>query len=112
MKMKKSISLLLTMLLITASVNIPGALATEVETPVAESVPAQTVPEETLPAQTIPQETVVEEATEPEETEEVEERDVSMIPSLEELPEVSEGYDSVPLYFQTDYPNTMFGRGV
>mgnify|MGYP003305809565 CR=1 FL=1 len=74
-----------------------------------ETAPVQTVPEETIPVQPAPEEPAAEAVTEPAEPEE--ERDVTMIPSLEELPEVSEGYDSVPLYFQTDYPNTMFGRG-
>lgn len=135
-RMKSVISLLLTMLVIMTSFNIPVAFATELETPVAETLaaetkpaetapaettpeettpeetlPAETTSEETLPAETVPAETVAEEAPDSTEPEQIEEREVTMIPSLEELPEVSDGYDRVPLYFQTDYPNNMYGRG-
>lgn len=139
-RMKKGISLLLTMLIFMASFNIPAAFATETETPAtetlaaetnpvetipAQTVPAETAPSETLPVQTVPEETLPEEVIPeqtipaettaeevvPEEPEQAEEREVTMIPSLEELPEVSDGYDQVPLYFQTDYPNNMYGRG-
>lgn len=127
-KMKKGISLLLTMILVMASVHIPTVCATETltaETNPAETIPSQTLPAETVPEQTIPEETVPAETvpveTTPEETipeesapaepEETVEREVTVIPSLEELPEVSDGYDQVPLYFQTDYPNNMYGRG-
>lgn len=54
-----------------------------------ETLPEET--EETVPEETEPQET---EPTEPEETE-IEYKD----------------YSSVPLYFQNDYPDTMFGSG-
>ncbi len=140
-RMKSVISLLLTMLVIMASFNIPVAFAAELETPVAETLaaetkpvetapvetipvetvpaettsvetaPAEATPVETLPAETVPAETVAEEAPDSTEPEQIEEREVTMIPSLEELPEVSDGYDRVPLYFQTDYPNNMYGSG-
>ena len=53
-----------------------------------------TLPEETVPAETIVEETVVEEteATEPEEEE-------------------PDTYDEVPLFYQTDYPDTLYGNG-
>lgn len=115
-RMKKVISLLLTMLIVVASLNIPVASATELEAPVAETLDVETNPVETAPAEvtleeTIPAETVPEEAPDPTEPEPIEEREVTLIPSLEELPEASDGYDRVPLYFQTDYPNNMYGRG-
>ena len=140
-QMKKVISLLLMMLLVAASVNIPvvfaaekNSLATETvatetkpaETKPAEMIPAETVPSVTIPAETVPAvtipvvtipvetvpaETVTEEVPVSTEPEQIDDRDVTIIPSLEELPEVSDGYDKVPLYFQTDYPNNMFGRG-
>ena len=140
-QMKKVISLLLMMLLVAASVNIPvvfaaekNSLATETvatetkpaETKPAEMIPAETVPSVTIPAETVPAvtipvvtipvetvpaETVTEEVPVSTEPEQIDDRDVTIIPSLEELPEVSDGYDKVPLYFQTDYPNNMVGRG-
>ena len=48
---------------------------------------------------------------ETEETEPVADREVTVIPSLEELPGAEAGYQSVPRYFQTDYPNHMYGSG-
>ena len=131
--MKKAISVLLIMLLAAASINIPAVYAVELENPVSETLPAETVPVETTPAETIPAETTptetipaetvpaetipaetapaqpgVKEAEEPEENTD---SNVEMIPSLEELPGADEGYAGVPLYFQTDYPNRMYGRG-
>ena len=42
-----------------------------------------------------------------------EERDVETIPSLEDLAQRPEcdTYTSIPLYFQTDYPNQLYGGG-
>lgn len=71
----------------------PQTTETEQETLPVETLPAETIPEETLPAETIPEETVPE-TTEPEET-------VPPLPT----------YLQVPLYLQTDYPNTMYGSG-
>ena len=62
------------------------------------AAPETTQPtEETLPPETEPEETVAE--TEPEETE------------PEETEPDLKTYDTVPLYFQNDYPDTMFGAG-
>lgn len=92
---------------LAAEVNMETALAETVpaETEaLAENLPAETVPtvetaepvetavEETLPPETVPAET---EAVEPILTEVVEQNVQS----------------SMPLYFQTDYPNTMYGSG-
>ncbi len=66
--------------------------------PVQETEPEETVAEETIPEETVPEETIPEE-TVPEETE----------PEEEEGKPV--GHNGVPLYFQTDYPNNMFGVG-
>lgn len=82
--------------------NIPETEPASVETtaPVETTVPTETVveettvPAETVPAETIPAETMAVEETVPEETE----------------PELK-AYDTVPLYFQNDYPDTMFGSG-
>ena len=94
----------------TPAVTIPSE-TTPSETIPAETVPVETVPAETTPVKTIPQQKPVNAAPAPTEPEQTEEREVTIIPSLEELPEVSDGYDRVPLYFQTDYPNNMYGRG-
>ena len=137
---KKIISFLLALLLMAVTVvNISAVSAAEeypaepaedtavAETTAAtiptESVPAETVPAQTTPAETIPAETMAEEQIPettlpaepvPEETavaEPAAESDVTLIPSLEELPESKAGYRSVPLYFQTDYPDDMYGSG-
>ena len=66
---------------------------------------AETIPtEETVPQQT---ETV------PEIIPSQEDIPVETIPSLEDLAQmpVWEGYAEVPLYFQTDYPNNLYGGG-
>lgn len=61
-----------------------------------EGAPVQSVPQEEAPVeeQTLPAEILVEEteATEPEEEE-------------------PETYDEVPLFYQTDYPDTLYGNG-
>lgn len=78
--------------------EIPGETAPEEIVPEQtlpeETTPEETVPEETLPEETVPEETVPEE-TVPEETE----------------PEKPVTIHNVPLYFQTDYPDTMYGAG-
>lgn len=66
-----------------------------------ESLPEETVPEETIPEETSPVET---EETIPEETE----------PQFIEPDHTGveyRTYNAVPLYFQNDYPDTMFGSG-
>lgn len=69
--------------------------------PTEQTVPVETVAEETLPEQTIPAETIAEETvpaeTVPEETE------------AEDTP--AESIDEIPLYYQTDYPNELYGSG-
>ena len=130
-RMKRAVSLLLSLLAAVAFVNIPAVSAEETAYPLAETIPAVTVPVETVPTETAPPETVPAETepaeTEPAETESVEaalpeeivveepeestDSEVAVIPSLEELSETSDGYDRVPLYFQTDYPNNMYGSG-
>lgn len=55
------------------------------------AAPVETAPEEPAPRETEPEETI------PAETEPV--------------PEESEAPEEVPLYFQTDYPNNMYGSG-
>ena len=82
------------------------AVVTEATEVLEETVPAvitETVPEEeTVPA-------VPEEAAEPEQTE----SELTQIPSLEDLLRRDDAgvYKTVPLYFQTDYPNTRYGSG-
>ncbi len=68
--------------------------AVETMDPTEETEPGQTLPDETIPEETLTDETIPEE-TIPEETE----------------PEVLKTYNSVPLYFQNDYPEDMFGSG-
>lgn len=65
-----------------------------VETEPVESVPAETIPVETLPPETVPVGTIPEEII-PEET-------AAPVPAVQ---------SPIPLYFQTDYPNTMYGSG-
>lgn len=117
---------MLALLVVVAALSHSVVSAVEMEAPVSETqpvetvlvetAPAETVPAETVPAETVPAETEASEEPSPEqpvqtEPEETIEADVSVIPSLEELPEVSDGYDWVPLYFQTDYPDHMYGSG-
>lgn len=84
---------MMTLLIIAMSVGIPVASANAQET----------VEEIITDEMTELRETV------PEETEEL----VETIPSLESLREnaVSDEYQGVPLYYQTDYPDNMYGGG-
>lgn len=102
---KKLISFLLALYFVVTAVNIPVVSAEEVETAVSEAeiVAAEEVISETVAAEETPSET---EAVEQEETYDGE---VTLIPALEDLPD--DGYASVPLYFQTDYPDNMYGSG-
>ena len=72
---------------------VETAAPTTVPTEAPVETTAPTVPEETVPAETVPEETV------PEET-------VAAVVVEEE-----KTFDTVPLYFQDDYPDTMYGSG-
>lgn len=118
-RMKKITSFLLAMLTAVVFVNIPFVSATELENPISETVPAEVMPAETEPAEVIAAETApieevlpvpVPEETEAEQMQEAD-ADVSVLPTLEELAETVTGYSRVPLYFQTDYPDNMYGSG-
>ena len=75
-----------------------------------ETFPEETtVPEETFGEETIPEETAAEEETWPMET--VPEETVPAETVPEEADPELKIYDTVPLYFQNDYPDTMFGIG-
>lgn len=118
-KQMRCLCLLLAVLLVAAVIPYPQASASELmETVPAEEVAvtettgateAETIPtEETVPQQI---ETVPE--TIPSQEEIPDEIPVETIPSLEDLAQmpVWEGYAEVPLYFQTDYPNNLYGGG-
>lgn len=82
----------------------------EMDNTVETTVPEETYPvetvEETLPEmETLPQETMSVEETVPEET--VFEEVAAEVTEEYVLPE----YLKIPLYFQTDYPETMYGAG-
>lgn len=66
---------------------IPEAEPQRTESPETEAVPQETTAEEPAAEEPAAEETVAEEAAE------------------------RKTYDSVPLYFQTDYPDTMYGSG-
>lgn len=118
-KQMRCLCLLLAVLLVAAVIPYPQASASELmETVPAEEVAvtettgateAETIPtEETVPQQI---ETVPE--TIPSQEDIPDEIPVETIPSLEDLAQmpVWEGYAEVPLYFQTDYPNNLYGGG-
>lgn len=102
--------------------------ATETEPTIPQEIPEETVVSEipqqetqpTLPPETVP-ETVPETTPEtvpetiPEETE-IPEIPEETIEEPEEIPEEPEEYDDpeylkIPLFFQTDYPDTLYGAG-
>lgn len=113
-KLKRLLCLVLAFLMaacspaVSASAAENATLATEavVETtaPVEETVLMADEPAEDVPAP---------EAEVQEPAEEVFEIPVETIPSLENLREIEDldYYQSVPLYFQTDYPDNMYGGG-
>lgn len=103
MRMKKVVCYLLTLLLAVTAVNIPAVSAEELEETVTEALSVETVSVASMPEETDPAETVI--------PEEPEQQDVTLLPALEELPGAENGYGRFPLYFQTDYPNNMFGSG-
>ena len=98
--------------------------------PVEETVPVipETVPEEetvpaeeetVIPEETVPQETAAAEKPEEEtmetvaESEEEDPAEVTEEPAqdAEEDPDAPKGHNGVPLYFQNDYPNNIYGSG-
>lgn len=79
----------------TAAATAPTEAPVETTAP---TVPETTAPAETAPAETLPEETVPEE-TVPEET-------VAAVVVEEE-----KTFDTVPLYFQDNYPDVMYGSG-
>ena len=122
-QMKKVFSAVLSLLVCMTFLKNPMVSATEleplttetvsVETEYEEMIATETMPEETIPEETIPEETIPAELpvqTEQEEEPDEDDSEVTLLPSLEEL-SAEDGYRRVPLYFQTDYPNNMFGSG-
>ena len=97
-RMKRMISVLLVLMIFA---NIPVVSAETVEHPSSETQPAETEAIVT----TVPEQ-VIEEKPQNQD-----EREVTVIPSLEDLSETEDGYSKVPLYYQTDYPNNMYGSG-
>ena len=81
--------------------NIPVVSAETVEHPSSETQPAETEAIVT----TVPEQVIEEKPQNQDEGE------VTVIPSLEDLSETEDGYSKVPLYYQTDYPNNMYGSG-
>lgn len=80
--------------------------------------PVEVAVEDKTPVETIAEDEILVKAAEEdkitaETTAEIEEIPVETIPSLEALREnmESDGYQSIPLYFQTDYPNNLYGGG-
>ena len=111
-QMKMVFSVLLSLLACMIFLQIPVVSATELEPLISETMPVETVFEETMPEEMLNGELAAEPSvqTEQEEAPDEEEREVTLLPSLEEL-SAEDGYRRVPLYFQTDYPNNMFGSG-
>ena len=103
---KKTVSFCMVLLMIVSAVNMSVVSAEELEETVSETMTAEEPAAETM------QEELPEiEVTATPELEKTEDEQVIVIPSLEELPAPENGYSRVPLYFQTDYPNNMFGSG-
>ena len=106
MQWKKTVSFCMVLLMIVSAVNMSVVSAEELEETVSETMTAEEPAAETM------QEELPEiEVTATPELEKTEDEQVIAIPSLEELPAPENGYSRVPLYFQTDYPNNMFGSG-
>lgn len=125
-RMYQMVSVLAAVLVLASSVNIFAVSAVElkknvsetqpIEAPVSETQPAEVPASETLPVDEFvpeaqPVEVPVPETVDLEEMVRDEKSEVAIIPSLEDLPDAPDGYDSVPLYFQTDYPDHMYGSG-
>ncbi len=75
-----------------------------------ETAPEETAPEETAPAETVPPETAPEE-TVPAETAETEPEEKPLGKPLKNVKSVSWEIHEIPLYYQTDYPDVMYGSG-
>ena len=124
-KQMKYLCLLLAVLLAASVIPYPQASASEVEQilPAEEETVAETAaetvpemiaePEETVPVETAPETEPPAETVPAETAPAVETVQVETIPSLEELAQrpSGNGYASVPLYFQTDYPDELYGGG-
>ena len=119
MAYKKIASFLLALLLAVTAVKISVVYAAEERavpvfvsqperTVISETIPAETVPAAQIPETTVSTEPVAEERVAPTQAAETE---VTLIPSLEDLSGSDSGYRSVPLYFQTDYPDNLYGSG-
>ena len=106
MQWKKTVSFCMVLLMIVSVVNMSVVSAEELETTRSETMAA-----EEPAAETMQEEPPEIEVTATPEQEKTEDEQVIAIPSLEELPAPENGYSRVPLYFQTDYPNNMFGSG-
>ena len=91
-QVKRMISLLLALLVAMTVMSSSVVFAEELEVSATETLPVET---------TSPEKANVAEQT----------AEVTVIPSLEDLAEEAAGYKTVPLYFQTDYPNNMYGSG-
>lgn len=72
-----------------------------------ESSPAQNSPEEPAPAEVLSQQSSPEEA----EAEEAEAEEAGPEAEASEAPEPQIPYNPMPLFFQTDYPDTRYGSG-
>lgn len=115
MKKPVGVMCLMTMLLAAllfifpVSANAQEASVTEPTLAVEVTEPVETAPVETVPAETEP----VEESG----STESDDAEVETIPALDALPMPEEPVvytptiTEVPLYFQTDYPNNMYGSG-
>lgn len=89
----KKLCLALVVFFITASMNCVKVTASTVQI----DGDGVVVSQETIPEEKVPEQPVME---------------VETIPSLEELAQTgAQSYQRIPLYFQTDYPNNMYGSG-
>lgn len=106
LQLRKVISFCMMLLMILAAVNMSAVTADELEVTDSETMAA-----EEPAAEMLKEEVPETEGTAAPEPEEMEDEHVITIPSLEELSASESGYSRVPLYFQTDYPNNLFGSG-
>lgn len=105
----------------TLEIPIPETMEVSAETVGMTEAFVQVETEPREETQPITEPTAAVEETAPVATEPVEEilptypetMEVEIIPALDSLPvpEDPDSYDYVPLYFQTDYPNNMYGSG-
>lgn len=101
LKIKRNILLQITMLLLVVLLTVP--VSAEI---------LETLPQDVGEITGMPEETVDMEAEQIVETYPVY-REVEAIPALDSLPMPGNGdrFESVPRYFQTDYPDNMYGSG-